>query len=235
MLNCSTKYLWIWTWIDIYYGTAEIPKYTVKPVTYDYSYAFYAVQTYGAEQSKHILRDLNWSAHDANLFVQLYEMGIYEYSFAVLHDDWERKLQANRDILVSLAWANVVYAATERLLEKIGAAGRNAQGAAGNIKWTGKDFNSIGKNATPNELIDSLENSGWTKTVEAGGGKSGPATILVDPVTGIKVRIHATPGVGVPYFRVQNSGSGYLDHNGLFPSNATKQEFRDLTHFYFGQ
>ncbi len=94
---------------------------------------------------------------------------------------------------------------------------------AGNVKWTGKDFNSIAKNANPNELINSLENSGWTKTVEAGGGKSGPATILTDPVTGTKVRIHATPGEGTPYFRVQNKGGGYLDNNGSFPSNATNK------------
>jgi hypothetical protein len=47
------------------------------------------------------------------------------------------------------------------------------------------------------------------------------------------VRIHAEPGEGTPYFRVQNKGGGYLDNNGVFPSNATKQELRDKTHFYF--
>lgn len=51
------------------------------------------------------------------------------------------------------------------------------------------------------------------------------ATILTDPSTGTKVRIHAEPGGGTPYFRVQNKGGGYLDDN--------KQELRDATHFYF--
>lgn len=91
----------------------------------------------------------------------------------------------------------------------------------------------MGKNMSPNEMIKNLEKSGWTKTVEPGGKKSGPATILTDPSTGTKVRIHAEPGGGTPYFRVQNKGGGYLDDNGVFPSNATRQELRDATHFYF--
>lgn len=98
------------------------------------------------------------------------------------------------------------------------------------VQWTGKDFKQI---MSPDDLIKNLENSGWTKTVEQGGKKSGPATILTDPSTGTKVRIHAEPGEGTPYFRVQNKGGGYLDDNGVFPSNASKQELRDLTHFYF--
>lgn len=69
---------------------------------------------------------------------------------------------------------------------------------------------------------------------EAGCKKSGDATIFVDPKTGTKVRIQANPGEGTPYFRVQNKGGGYLNDDGVFPSNATKQELRDQTHFYFG-
>lgn len=54
-----------------------------------------------------------------------------------------------------------------------------------------------------------------------------------DPSTGTKVRLHATPREGKPYFRVQNKGGGYLEDNGVFPNNASRQELRELTHFYF--
>ncbi|WP_374018150.1 polymorphic toxin-type HINT domain-containing protein [Paenibacillus thiaminolyticus] len=101
------------------------------------------------------------------------------------------------------------------------------------LTWTGKGFNNIGKNNSANDLIKNLEDARWTKTIESGGKKSGDATIFVDPTTGTKVRIHATPGEGTPYFRVQNKGGGYLNDDGVFPSNATKQELRDQTHFYF--
>ncbi|MFB9753304.1 polymorphic toxin-type HINT domain-containing protein [Paenibacillus hodogayensis] len=101
--------------------------------------------------------------------------------------------------------------------------------------WTGKGFDNLAKGLTPDDFIKGLEDSGWTKTIESGGRKSGDATIFLDPSSGTKVRIHASPGEGSPYFRVQNSGGGYLDASGIFPSNATKQELRDLTHFYFGQ
>lgn len=62
-----------------------------------------------------------------------------------------------------------------------------------------------------------IEDAGWTKTIEAGGKKSGDATIFVDS-TGTKVRIHANPGEGTPYFRVQNKGGGYLNDDGVFPT-----------------
>ncbi len=78
-----------------------------------------------------------------------------------------------------------------------------------------------------------MEDAGWKKTVEAGGGKSGPATILTDMKTGIKIRVQESPINGNPYFRVQNKGGNYLDASGSFPSNATKQEMRNLTHFEF--
>ncbi|MBD7970094.1 hypothetical protein H9647_18695 [Paenibacillus sp. Sa2BVA9] len=96
-----------------------------------------------------------------------------------------------------------------------------------------KNFSKMSEGVSSTEMINNLEKSGWTKTIEPGGKKSGPATILIDPSTGTKVRIHAEPGEGTPYFRVQNEGGNYLDDNGVFPSNATRQEFRDATHFYF--
>jgi len=105
----------------------------------------------------------------------------------------------------------------ERLKKRI-------EGGGSAFKWTGKNSSQMGKNMSPNEMISNLERSGWTKSVEAGGKKSGPATILTDPSTGTKVRIHAEPEEGTPYFRVQNKGGGYLDDNGVFPSNATKQK-----------
>jgi hypothetical protein len=115
----------------------------------------------------------------------------------------------------------------------VGEAGGATKDTSNAFQWTGKNFSQMGKNMSPNEMISNLEKSGWNKIVEPGGKKSGPATIFTDPSTGTKVRIHAEPGEGTPYFRVQNKGGGYLDNNGVFPSNATKQELRDKTHFYF--
>ncbi|MBC2074817.1 hypothetical protein HCJ55_13415, partial [Listeria marthii] len=101
------------------------------------------------------------------------------------------------------------------------------------LRWKGKNFSEIGATYTPVEFITQLEHQGWIKVIEKGGSKSGPATILTNPISGEKVRIHALPSNEKPYFRVQNKGGNYLDDTGQFPSNATKQELRDLTHFYF--
>lgn len=101
------------------------------------------------------------------------------------------------------------------------------------FKWEGKSIKAIANNLTPNELIQQLEKKGWQKSIEQGGSKSGVATIFINPSTGEKIRIHANPGYGIPYFRVQNSGGNYVDASGVFPSNATRQEVRELTHFYF--
>ena len=95
------------------------------------------------------------------------------------------------------------------------------------------NFKDIANTKSPSQFIKELENAGWKKTVEPGGGKSGPATILTDTKTGIKVRVQESPINGNPYFRVQNKGGNYLEANGSFPSNATKQEMRNLTHFEF--
>lgn len=109
--------------------------------------------------------------------------------------------------------------------------------AKGVSKLIGKtsDFNKLAKSSSANDLIKKLEKFGWDKEIQPGGKKSGPATVFVDNETGMKVRIHATPGEGTPYFKVMNSGKNYLDKNGNFPSNASKQEVRNLTHFYFGK
>lgn len=110
---------------------------------------------------------------------------------------------------------------------------KKASGSIPKLKWRGKVFSKIGENYTPNKFIEQLEQQGWIKTIEQGGSKSSPATILNNPSTGEKVRIHTSPSNGKPYFRVQNKGGNYIDDTGKFPSNATKQEVRDLAHFYF--
>lgn len=97
------------------------------------------------------------------------------------------------------------------------------------------DLEQLAKNTDPSEFIKYLEKQGWKKEVQPGGRKSGPATIFTDPDTGMAVRIHASPREGTSYFRVQNKSGNYLDKNGNFPSNATRKELRDLTHFYFGK
>jgi hypothetical protein len=129
---------------------------------------------------------------------------------------------------------NIKGPVAEETAEKVGGTTRGASGGVGsNVNWTGKNFNDIGKSTNPEDLINNLESSGWSKVIEAGGGGSGPATILTDPVTGTKVRIMANPAEGSPYFRVQNAGGNHLGSDGLYPSNATRQELRDLTYFYF--
>ncbi len=95
------------------------------------------------------------------------------------------------------------------------------------------DFNKSIFDLSPDELIVYLENNGWEKTVKSGGKKSGTAIIMENPASGTKIRMHLTPSNNKPYFRIQNSAGDYLDKTGKFPSNATKQEMRDLTHFYF--
>ncbi|MBH5318332.1 hypothetical protein I6N90_10985 [Paenibacillus sp. GSMTC-2017] len=117
--------------------------------------------------------------------------------------------------------------------ENLAAKQSNAKGKDNSLQLIGKNVIQTGRSTTANEFVKNLENSGWTKTVEQGGKISGPATIMTDPKTGTKVRIHAEPGAGTPYFRVQNKGGGYLNDEGVFPSNASKQELRDTTHFYF--
>jgi len=52
---------------------------------------------------------------------------------------------------------------------------------------------------------------------------------------GLKIRIHANPIEGNSYFRVQNSGGNWLGPDGIYPDNIGTQEFRELTHFIFGQ
>ncbi|WP_420768693.1 pre-toxin TG domain-containing protein [Parageobacillus thermoglucosidasius] len=124
----------------------------------------------------------------------------------------------------------------ETTMNMIGKTGDEVVGkGAGNLLSEYKSFEDLAKNLTPQDLINILERQGWKKEIQPSGKKSGPATIFTDSTTGIKIRIHATPGQGRPYFRVQNKDGNYLDKNGKFPSNATRQELRDLTHFYFGK
>lgn len=173
------------------------------------------------------------------------ESDLYGKSFQDLRDNhWEADGNAQSDFVTDFVFDSAVTlgaAGGVRLakagLSKAWSWGKSllSNGANNTLEWSGKNFSQIGKNMSPDELISNLENSGWTKTIEPGGKKSGPATILTDPATGTKVRIHSGPGEGIPYFRVQNKGGGYLDDNGVFPSNATRQELRDATHFYFGQ
>lgn len=56
------------------------------------------------------------------------------------------------------------------------------------------DLEQLAKNTSPSELIKYLEKQGWKKEVQPGGRKSGPATIFIDPNTGMVARIHASPG-----------------------------------------
>lgn len=98
-----------------------------------------------------------------------------------------------------------------------------------------QNYNVLAKHTTPDGLAKDLGAKGWTRTDEPGGSKSGPTINFTHPEIGTKIRIQPSPNDGNPYFRVQNTNGNYLDANGLFPSNATRQELRILTHFYFGR
>ena len=123
----------------------------------------------------------------------------------------------------------------EKLLLKLDLQFFSEINSFGKIIGKYSDLEQLAKNTSPSEFIKYLEKQGWKKEVQPGGGKSGPATIFTDPDTGMVVRIHASPREGTSYFRVQNKSGNYLDKNGNFPSNATRKELRDLTHFYFGK
>lgn len=94
-----------------------------------------------------------------------------------------------------------------------------------------KDFNEVGSKYTPEELINKLEDLGYSKTVTLQSAKSGPATIMTK--NNITFRIQGSPGVGNAYFRVINGFGNYLDASAQVINNASKQQFRILTHFYF--
>ncbi|PDY47359.1 hypothetical protein COL60_25975 [Bacillus pseudomycoides] len=84
------------------------------------------------------------------------------------------------------------------------------------------------------DLINNLGNNGWAKVVDPPrSAKSREAIKFTNPENGDIIRIMPNPANGKPYFKVQNRGGGWLDEFGDFPSNATKKELRDLTHFYF--
>ncbi|MDM5186834.1 hypothetical protein QUF99_05535 [Bacillus sp. DX4.1] len=92
----------------------------------------------------------------------------------------------------------------------------------------------MAKNNSAKDLINNLENNGWSKVVDPPrSAKSGEAIKFTNPENGDIIRIMPNLDNGKPYFKVQNKGGGWLDEFGNFPSNATKQELRDSTHFYF--
>ncbi len=95
-----------------------------------------------------------------------------------------------------------------------------------------KDFNDVGRKYTPNELINKLDDLGFSKTVTTQSAKSGPATIMNRG--DLIFRIQGSPANGKAYFRVLNNYGNYLNAQGQVVSNVSRQEFRLLTHFYFG-
>ncbi len=95
------------------------------------------------------------------------------------------------------------------------------------------DFSQIGSKYTPDELINKLDDLGFSKEVTFQSANSGPSTIMKSSDYGVKFRIQATPANGNAYFRVFNSAGHPLAGNGLFPHMAGKTEMRILTHFNF--
>jgi len=94
-----------------------------------------------------------------------------------------------------------------------------------------KDFNEVGQKYTPGQLVDKLDDLGFSKNVTFKSRNSGPAFIMKR--NNLTFRIQSSPMNGRAYFRVY-SGTNPLAANGAFPSWATRQQVRALTHFYFG-
>ena len=94
-----------------------------------------------------------------------------------------------------------------------------------------KDFNEVGNKYTSEQLINKLDDIGFSKTVTYKSVNSGPSVNMTR--NNLTFRIQGSPANGKPYFRVYN-GANPLDANGVFPSWATRQQVRNLTHFYFG-
>lgn len=94
-----------------------------------------------------------------------------------------------------------------------------------------ENYNQVGSKYTPDELINKLDDLGFSKEVTFKSASSGPATIMKRG--NLTFRIQASPANGNAYFRVMNSGGNYLSANGSVLSDVSKQVFRNLTHFYF--
>ena len=94
-----------------------------------------------------------------------------------------------------------------------------------------ENYNQVGSKYTPDELINKLDDLGFSKEVTFKSASSGPATIMKRG--NLTFRIQVAPANGNAYFRVMNSGGNYLSANGSVLSDVSKQAFRNLTHFYF--
>lgn len=95
-----------------------------------------------------------------------------------------------------------------------------------------KNFNEIGSKYTPDQLIDKLDDLGFSKTIEAARSTtSGPATFMNRG--GLEFRIMSSPANGNAYFRVMNSFGNYLGASGQVIDNLAGKAFRLATHFYF--
>lgn len=84
---------------------------------------------------------------------------------------------------------------------------------------------------TPDELINKLDDLGFSKEVTFKSASSGPSTIMKRG--NLTFRIQVAPANDNAYFRVMNSGGNCLSANGSVLSEVSKQAFRNLTHFYF--
>ncbi|MEI3527959.1 MAG: hypothetical protein V8R15_08205 [Bacilli bacterium] len=94
-----------------------------------------------------------------------------------------------------------------------------------------ENYNQVGSKYTPDELINKLDDLGFSKEVTFKTAKSGPATIMKRG--NLTFRIHTSPANGNAYFRVMNSGGNYLGANGTILDTVSKPVYRNLTHFYF--
>jgi len=94
-------------------------------------------------------------------------------------------------------------------------------------------FDDVGRKYNPNQLINKLDDMGYSKKVTFKSAHSGPSTIMTHPSGNHTFRIQSSPANGKSYFRVMNSHGNYLDSFGRVLSNVTSNELRNLTHFYF--
>ena len=93
------------------------------------------------------------------------------------------------------------------------------------------NFTEVGSKYTPDGLINKLDELGFSKSTSFQSNRSGMSTFMSNDT--LTFRIQANPENGIPYFRVMNNKGNYLGPCADILSNATKKEFRKLTHFYF--
>jgi hypothetical protein len=146
----------------------------------------------------------------------------------------ENGLQNIGQDLSELTGGGALDSATD-LLGNTDEAAINGSGMQGLLDSSGNFGMKIPEGTTKEDLVNALQQAGWTETAAQGGAKSGTGQIFTDPQTGDTVRVMTRPD-GTSYARMQNFSGNYLTSDGSIPKaprgqTLSSQEVRNLTHF----